>query len=84
MASNVLAIEQSIWNGDAVTHPQYKKVSKTYKHCAMLDDSDVSEDYDADLFFEGNQSPFVPQLRAPDHSGAENSRRIFGPQATGE
>lgn len=78
MASNVLAIEQSIWNGDAVTHPQYKKVSKGYKHCAMLSDSDVSEDYDMDIFFEGNQNIYIPQLRAPDLSDPNNLRRMPG------
>ena len=48
--------DHQVWNsnnGDFITHPQYKKVSQSYRFNAMLDDSECSEDYDGDMFFEG-------------------------------
>jgi len=43
-----------IHNGDFITNPHIKKVSKRYKYYEMLNDSECSEDYDDDKFFEGN------------------------------
>ena len=40
-----------LWNFDPFMNPRYTKVSKAYRHREMLTDSDVSEDYDGDLFF---------------------------------
>lgn len=42
---------------DAITNPCFKKVSDTYKHATMLEDSECSEEYDNDAFFEGGIEP---------------------------
>ena len=60
-----------LWNFDPFMNPRYTKVSKAYRHREMLTDSDVSEDYDGDLFFEANKtnhSVYMPQSRAIDRS----------------
>ena len=39
--------------GDYITNPQFVKTSSRYRYDEMLNDSDCSEDYDEDPFFEG-------------------------------
>ena len=43
-----------IQNGDFITNPCYQKTSMAFKCDEMLNDSDCSEDYDEDMFFEGS------------------------------
>ena len=65
MVQESAAIDTQVWNannGDFITHPQYKKVSRAFRFSAMLDDSDCSEDYDVDMFFEGVQLTQYPAL----------------------
>ena len=40
-------------NGDFITNPQFKKVSTRFRFYEPLADSECSEDYDEDVFFEG-------------------------------
>ena len=40
-------------DGDFITNPQFKKVSTHFRYYEPLNDSDASEDYDEDAFFEG-------------------------------
>ena len=42
-------------NGDFITNPGFKKTSMAFKCDEMLSDTEVSEDYDNDMFFEGKQ-----------------------------
>ena len=44
---------------DYITHPSFKKTSDMFKYDTTLDDSDCSEYYDTDKFFEGNQKKKV-------------------------
>ena len=39
--------------GDLITNPKYEKTSHCFRYDEMLADSDCSEDYDGDMFFEG-------------------------------
>ena len=63
---NQLIMGQSDRNGDRVTHPLLKKVSKGYRFDEMLSDTEISEDYDGDGFFEGLQPALFPQLKSSD------------------
>lgn len=47
-------LDANVNNGDFITKPQHKKVSKQFKYYETLNDSECSEDYDQDMFFEGN------------------------------
>ena len=44
--------EQAI---DFITDPSFKKTSDMFQYDTTMDDSDCSEYYDSDKFFEGNQ-----------------------------
>jgi hypothetical protein len=46
-----------------VTHPQFKKISQRFKFEDMLSDTDCSEDYDQDMFFEGTDLRPIPTTK---------------------
>jgi len=41
--------------GDLNTNPKFQKTSRRFKFDEMLDDTECSEDYDDDMFFEGKE-----------------------------
>lgn len=47
-------------NGDWITNLNFQKVSQKFKYDEMLTDSECSEDYDTDVFFEGIDLKRVP------------------------
>ena len=47
-------------DGDFITNPKFKKVSCRFRYYDPLNDSDVSEDYDTDAFFEGKCPEDLP------------------------
>ena len=53
-------LDQEVWGGDQITNPKFRKTSRSFKYYEDLSDSDCSEDYDDDVFFDGN-NPQVHQ-----------------------
>lgn len=49
--------------GDFSTNPIWQKVSQRFKYDEMLDDTDCSEFYDDDMFFEGAELRRVPTMQ---------------------
>ena len=47
-------------DSDFITNPKFKKVSSRFRYYDPLTDSDVSEDYDIDAFFEGKCPEDMP------------------------
>ena len=46
-----------------MTDPKFRKVSKKFKFYEQLSDSECSEDYDGDVFFEGIEATLEPSVR---------------------
>ena len=59
-----LYLDQNAKNGDYITDPKYRKVSKKFKFYEQLSDSECSEDYDGDVFFEGVEATLEPSVRS--------------------
>ena len=58
-------------NGEWITDVKYQKVSNYFKADQFLDDSECSEDYDNDCFFEGSyhceiRSKHIPEIEMQD------------------
>ena len=41
--------------GDYITNPQYLKCSAYFNHQNEMKDSECSEEYDTDMFFDGSE-----------------------------
>ncbi len=48
-------------NLDYITSIEFKKASSRFKYDEMLDDSQCSEDYDEDMFFNGTELTLIKQ-----------------------
>lgn len=59
-----LYLDLNARNGDYITDPKYRKVSKKFKYYEQLSDSECSEDYDGDVFFEGIEATLEPSVRS--------------------
>ena len=59
-----LYLDKNAKNGDYITDPKFRKVSKMFKFFEQLSDSECSEDYDRDVFFEGIEATLEPSVRS--------------------
>ena len=59
-----LYLNQNAKNGDYITNPKFRKVSKRFKFYEQLSDSKCSEDYDGDVIFEGIEAILEPIVRS--------------------
>ena len=59
-----LYLNQNATNGDYITNPKFRKVSKRFKFYEQLSDLECSEDYDGDVIFEGIKATLEPSVRS--------------------